>query len=280
MRYSTGTLVVVCLLAAEVAFAGVTQLTTRAVARNPPDDPQLDLTDTYTIDFFVDFEGSLGGQQLLITLDQGSVINHPVGSDTPPSSELFEAFPALEYDSFVALGGFTAETSGDFILVGGAVNLGGSALGELGPDLVNVAWGPSVGVVFSDQTDYPLARMTFSSDARGFVQYLGVTTDGQSILLSGTLNGTLIPDGDFKADGRVDNADLNLMLTGWGASTAPVGWVHNFGGSVDNEELNWLLNSWGEEHLSGVFQLTAPEPSMLIGSVLLLTLQAVARRRG
>ncbi|TWT43126.1 Calx-beta domain-containing protein [Botrimarina hoheduenensis] len=51
--------------------------------------------------------------------------------------------------------------------------------------------------------------------------------------------------GDFNADGRVDNSDLNLLLANWGSSTVPPTWVNGFSGTVDNGELNALLGDWG-----------------------------------
>ncbi|MEO1497526.1 MAG: hypothetical protein AAFV43_10290 [Planctomycetota bacterium] len=68
-----------------------------------------------------------------------------------------------------------------------------------------------------------------------------------------------LPDGDFNADGRVDNADLNLLLDNWGESSVPAEWVRQFAGAVDNEELNFLLNTWG----AGT-SVAVPEPTALV----------------
>ncbi|MEO1498813.1 MAG: Calx-beta domain-containing protein [Planctomycetota bacterium] len=55
-----------------------------------------------------------------------------------------------------------------------------------------------------------------------------------------------VVDGDFNADGRVDNTDLNLLLNNWGEPTVPSNWVNGFTGpAVNNDELNALLDNWG-----------------------------------
>ncbi|TWT48461.1 S8 family serine peptidase [Botrimarina hoheduenensis] len=54
--------------------------------------------------------------------------------------------------------------------------------------------------------------------------------------------------GDFNADGRVNNGDLNLLLNNWGATSRPSGWVNGYDGSdggVNNGELGDLLGGWG-----------------------------------
>jgi hypothetical protein len=55
--------------------------------------------------------------------------------------------------------------------------------------------------------------------------------------------------GDFSGDGRVDGADLSLLLANWGATipTIPTGWVGDLptGPSVDADELSRLLSNWG-----------------------------------
>jgi len=55
--------------------------------------------------------------------------------------------------------------------------------------------------------------------------------------------------GDFSGDGRVDGADLSLLLANWGAAVPPVpsGWIGSQPTTtgVDADELSALLANWG-----------------------------------
>ncbi|MEO1497874.1 MAG: PEP-CTERM sorting domain-containing protein [Planctomycetota bacterium] len=62
--------------------------------------------------------------------------------------------------------------------------------------------------------------------------------------------------GDFNSDGRVDNADLNLLLNNWGQAEVPAEWSAPLTPPVNNDELNSLLNNWG----SGT---AVPEPAAM-----------------
>jgi hypothetical protein len=56
-------------------------------------------------------------------------------------------------------------------------------------------------------------------------------------------------DGDFNGNGRVEQADLDLVLLNWGrdASTPPGGWVNDLpDGRIDQEELDAVLLHWGD----------------------------------
>ena len=88
----------------------------------------------------------------------------------------------------------------------------------------------------------------------------------------GLLGGPMLAEGDFNADGRVDNADLNLLLNNWGQTEVSAAWVNNLDGAVDNEELNALLNSWG----FGT-SLAVPEPSAVV--LVVAGLAGLRRRR-
>lgn len=51
--------------------------------------------------------------------------------------------------------------------------------------------------------------------------------------------------GDFDGDGQVDQGDLTLLLSNWGATVAPGPWPADFDGTVDQNELTELLSNWG-----------------------------------
>ncbi|MEM1027003.1 MAG: hypothetical protein AAGJ38_02875 [Planctomycetota bacterium] len=61
----------------------------------------------------------------------------------------------------------------------------------------------------------------------------------------------IIPNpGDFDGSGKVDQADLNLVLNHWGQDMslrgAPAGWVHDLPqGTVDQIEMNAVMRNWG-----------------------------------
>lgn len=90
-----------------------------------------------------------------------------------------------------------------------------------------------------------------------------------SLLVNARVDEALL-EGDFNGDGTVDNADLNLLLANWGASSVPSEWVNGFEAPVDNDELNALLANWGAGAGDAV-----PEPSALV----LATIAGCAVRR-
>lgn len=89
---------------------------------------------------------------------------------------------------------------------------------------------------------------------------------------------TTVPEsGDFNRDSAVEQGDLSLLLSDWGATVQPVDWTSNWDGFVDQNELSDLLSNWG----TGVGAVAAvPEPSAvaLLG-IGLLGIYAMRRRR-
>lgn len=133
--------------------------------------------DYVTSDIRIDFEGTLGGQQLYVGLTNGHIYNTPgTGTNTAPAGAFVSLVPELEFDTFVTLGGPTAETSSNVLVVGGAVNIRG-APSELvtGPDELSVAWAPAPGTDIASATDFLVTRITMSTDAEGSLYYAGST---------------------------------------------------------------------------------------------------------
>ena len=88
--------------------------------------------------------------------------------------------------------------------------------------------------------------------------------------------------GDFNLDTQVEQQDLNLLLTNWGATTVPGTWTAPFDGLVDQSELNDLLSNWGAgvsgADALGAAETVVPEPATL-GLLLLGGLAAMRRRQ-
>ncbi|TWT46604.1 hypothetical protein [Botrimarina hoheduenensis] len=66
------------------APAQVTALHVVPVAVPTFNDPLFDLSASFTIDLEIDFTGALGGQQIYVSLTQGELLYHPLGTGTPP----------------------------------------------------------------------------------------------------------------------------------------------------------------------------------------------------
>lgn len=255
--------------ACQPAAAGVTDIFTESF-------PGGSLPGINTFDTFIDFEGILRGQQLVIQLNQGSIFYEPTGGNIfPPSLLQIGISPESVFGTFVTIGGFTAETSQPVLVAGGAVNLGQSSELVADPTKLSVAWAPGAGVDVANQASFPIARVSISDDARGALTYFGVTDD-RAIFINTWLfrHGSVTPidaiAGDFNFDDRVDNADLNLLLGAWGDEVVPDEWIHSFAGpTVDNGELASLLATWGSVE-PPPFAVPEPNAALLVGGVLAL----------
>lgn len=77
--------------------------------------------------------------------------------------------------------------------------------------------------------------------------------------------------GDYNKNGKVENADLTLLLNNWAATVppTPAGWIGTplTAPAVDNDELTALLNNWGTTASNVGNAIATPEP----GSVVLLS---------
>jgi hypothetical protein len=88
--------------------------------------------------------------------------------------------------------------------------------------------------------------------------------------------------GDYNGNGRVEQADLDLVLLNWGAdaTTPPADWISDLpAGSIDQEELDRVLLNWGSAAGQTLISVggAVPEPTsaVLVGiaamGVILLT---------
>jgi hypothetical protein len=84
--------------------------------------------------------------------------------------------------------------------------------------------------------------------------------------------------GDFSGDGRVDSADLALLLANWGSTVPPTpsGWVGGAPTSpaVDSDELARLLSTWGVGT-----SVSIPEPTGVAIALACVAVGAIPTRR-
>lgn len=146
-----------------------------------------------TVDYMFSFTDQLTGVQLLSEgFSAGSFYQSQYGSNTAPSGALIGFEPTLAYDTFMTMGGLTAETSEDVLIAGGAVNLGGGPGATFSSDKLDVAWAPAAGVIVEDQADYLVARLTMPDTANGTLHWLVGTSSGNVVISSAITNGSPI----------------------------------------------------------------------------------------
>ncbi|WP_197529387.1 PEP-CTERM sorting domain-containing protein [Botrimarina mediterranea] len=128
----------------------------------------------YTVwDLYISFDEQLFGQQMVVELTSGSIYqNASFGTETAPTDALIPIFPEVASDSFVTMGGFTSGTSSSVLVVGGSTEIAGkNGPKKFDTQGVNIAWAPAPGVVINGGDDFPVARLTFSNDARGTIYF-------------------------------------------------------------------------------------------------------------
>ncbi|MEM1446149.1 MAG: SpoIID/LytB domain-containing protein [Planctomycetota bacterium] len=117
------------------------------------------------------------------------------------------------------------------------------------------------------------------------IQFFGdgdVTTFGDVYLddIFWDPNAVFVPlVGDYNGNGQVEQGDLNLVLTNWGAAASSVGddWRFNLPvGVVDQNELNFVLTNWGSTQAPSFSGFAVPEPA---AAAVLLGLVGTALRR-
>ncbi len=144
-------------------------------------------------DIIIGFEGQLFGQQMIVNLDSGTINQDAFGNNLAPTDALLGPFPALAFDTFVAMGGATNDTSASTLFVGGSTELPGSTGTEkFDTEGLDAAWAPSPGVVIEDQINFMTARIVLSDDANGVALYFG-NAGGQGLTLdSGTIENGVV----------------------------------------------------------------------------------------
>lgn len=151
-----------------------------------------------TNDIMLNFDDILRGQQMILELTSGAVFQHAApASNSAPSGALFNVpgFENIKYDTFFTIGGLSAEESGAFIEVGGAVNIAPGAAKKFDTEGLNIAWAPGTGVDVPNGSDYVTARITLTEDAAGTLKYFASTADGTETTFDFDIAGGVIGGG-------------------------------------------------------------------------------------
>ncbi len=255
MKLKYGVLIVPALLAlASVAQAAVTNVQSVQV-------PQVGMgviAGTVTNDILLDFDGALRGQQMILTLTSGSIFQDGFGSNTAPVTNFTILVPTLVNDTFVTVGGVTAETSAPVLVVGGAADLQAGAVLKFDTQGLNIAWAPAPGTNILGGTGFVTSRITLSDDAVGSLQYFGSTSaiSGDPLQVEGTVVNGVISFGsvveapvvaDFNAVALL-NETVATTIT---ATNNPDSWsgllnptfTPSFGGSNTGNAPQWDPNT-------------------------------------
>jgi uncharacterized protein YkwD len=69
--------------------------------------------------------------------------------------------------------------------------------------------------------------------------------------------------GDYNGNGRVEQADLDVVLRNWGQPIVPSAWINDLPiGAIDQQELDRVLLNWGNTAAAGLPSAAAiPEPA-------------------
>ncbi|QDV75927.1 PEP-CTERM sorting domain-containing protein [Botrimarina mediterranea] len=140
----------------------------------------------------ISFDEQLFGQQMVVQLDSGSIFQQATfGGETAPNDALIGAFPDVEADTFVSIGGLTLNTSSSTLVVGGSTELGMNGPKQIDTAGINIAWAPSPGVVIPSGTDFPIAQVTLSGDANGSV-FLFSNSGGTGQIFEGSVRNGVV----------------------------------------------------------------------------------------
>lgn len=193
-----------------------------------------------------------GSAQILATLSAGTIYQHPIGSDTPPNPALFNSFPELEFDSYLAGNGQQP------IIFGAAVNLTLDLVPAFSDQHINIAWGNTKQ---DDFGEFGIGRYTLSDTAIGTWTMRVDSTSGFRTF-QGDINNGMFDlrevgplTGDLDSDGFVGITDLNIVLADWNKTIftgdpTQIGDI-TFDGFVGIEDLNTILANWNQNVFPG-----------------------------
>jgi hypothetical protein len=202
-----GSLVALSILACATAAEG--QITALHIVSRPA---PADVLPGYVVnDLLIDFNGQYTGSQMIVELTSGSIFQAPPpAGNSPPIADLIGLpdFATIEWDTFLANGGPTAEdTVGSFGLGGAAIHVDLDFMGQgtqrsatFSNSVIDQSWNPAGDNEIFDRTGFMVARVTFSDDANGLLGYYasagGVAGVGQRarVAMLPIRNGVVIPE--------------------------------------------------------------------------------------
>jgi len=157
-----------------------------------PVDNSSALTGYVTQDLVVTTDSDWLGAQMIVQPDAtGLIYQDAMGNTNPqsPNPAFFDAFPTLEFDTYV-----TNSVLGESVSTTGAVDLGGPATAIFDENELSIAW-------YTDATDQigtlTLARVTLADTANGTWKFLATAfpAEGPRVeLLDGTIVDGVIPE--------------------------------------------------------------------------------------
>jgi uncharacterized membrane protein len=239
----------------------------------------------------------------MVASDVSSDGSAVVGSWRGPGWHAYRRTEGSGVSDLGTLQGFPAhdESFGDVISADGMVALGRSRISDEGVSSTRAfVWDAVHGMRDLEtvlREDHGMAELhpwgltqprDISADRRTIV---GTSTHFQEgadpreswvIFLDEPLGPPLPANGDYNANGSVEQADLDLVLLSWGndASAAEYPWINDLPtGLIDQDELDAVLVHWGASGtISGPRAAAVPEPAVMQLSLVCVAGMAVMGR--
>ena len=205
-----------------------------------------------TTDANVQYDG-LGVMELRIdTGNPADIYQNVLGQDTgPPNPAFFDAFPPLEFDSYVTM-------PVGYGVVGAAVDVGGPSPRPIvfNDQTADIAWG-ATGGAFSGPGTFQMARITLADTASGSWSLKAWELDSNAASFAGRIRPEPTLYGDVNGDGFVGGLDFTTIITNWGSTgDGDLDGDGNVGGADYTE----VITYWGTSLAPGDMGSLPPMP--------------------
>ena len=211
-------------------------------------------------DFFVNISTNMGVMELILnTENAGDIYQNSLIPDD--AAELF--------DTYVTIGP-VGENPVETMVIGGAVDMGGGAAATFADQNLDIAWAPEMGIQ-TGEGEFQIARVVLKNGTANNTWTFGGWQGGASRIFTVSGNISLIA-GDVNGDGFIGGADLAIILTNWGMSSARrIDGDLDDSGIVGGGDYTQVLSNWGNGTLP-TEPTAVPEPTVM----LVLTVGALA----